>query len=70
MSRPFSAARLRRSPSFRRLTGVGVTTFDAMLKRLQTPWDEAQAGKLKSGCVSAWKKDPSWGVIGVQKGPL
>ena len=21
-------------------------------------------------CVSAWKKDPSGGVIGVQKGPL
>ena len=21
------------------------------------------------GCVSAWKKDPIWGVIGVQKGP-
>jgi hypothetical protein len=25
---------------------------------------------LVDGCVSAWKKDPLGGVIGVQKGPL
>ena len=26
--------------------------------------------EVVEGCVSAWKKDPSGGVIGVQKGPL
>ena len=26
--------------------------------------------RLSRGCVSAWKKDPLGGVIGVQKGPL
>ena len=25
---------------------------------------------LAASCVSAWKKDPRGGVIGVQKGPL
>lgn len=47
MSQPFSAARLRRSASFRRLTGVSVATFDAMLGRLRGPWDQAQADKRK-----------------------
>lgn len=49
MSRPFSASRLRRSASFRRLTGVSVTTFDQMLKQLQGPWEVAQKRKAKSG---------------------
>ena len=40
---------------------------DAALERLS-----AEFSKLYSpyGCVSAWKKDPLGGVIGVQKGPL
>ena len=49
MSIAFSAARLRRSASFPRLTGVGVATFDRMLDQLQAPWDKAQARKAKSG---------------------
>jgi DDE superfamily endonuclease/Helix-turn-helix of DDE superfamily endonuclease len=47
--RLFSAARLRRSASFRRLTGVSVTTFDQMLRQLRDPWDAAQRSKSKSG---------------------
>ncbi len=31
MPSPFSAARLRHSPSVHRLTGVGVAAFNAML---------------------------------------
>jgi hypothetical protein len=46
---PLSAARLRRSASFRRLTGVSAATFEQMLKRLQAPWTEMQRGKRKSG---------------------
>lgn len=49
MSRPFSAALLRGSPSFRRLTGVSVATFDRMVASLTAPWDKQQARKLKSG---------------------
>ena len=49
MSQPFSAGRLRRSPSFRRLTGVSVATFDRMLGRLREPWDGQERRKLKSG---------------------
>lgn len=49
MSQAFSAVRLRRSASFRRLTGVSVTTFDAMLGRLRGRWDRMQADKRKSG---------------------
>lgn len=49
MSQPFSAARLRRSASFRRLSGVSVTTFDTMVRRLRGPWDRMQASKRKSG---------------------
>ena len=45
----FSATRLRRSASVKRLTGVSVNTFDTMLKRLHGPWDEIQCGKVKSG---------------------
>jgi DDE superfamily endonuclease/Helix-turn-helix of DDE superfamily endonuclease len=45
----FSAARLRRSASFHRLTGVGVTTFDWMVARLRGPWDAAERRKAKSG---------------------
>jgi hypothetical protein len=43
MSRPFSAARLRASASFVRLTGVSVATFDGMLKRLVGPWEKGSA---------------------------
>ena len=49
MTRPFSRARLRRSPSFPRLTGVQVEIFDQMLKQLQVPWDKAQGRKAKPG---------------------
>lgn len=49
MSAVFSAARLRRSASFQRLTGVSVATFDGMLTQLRGPWDKAQARKVKSG---------------------
>jgi hypothetical protein len=49
MSRPFSAARLRASASFVRLTGVSVTTFDSMLKQLSGPWDKARRRKAKPG---------------------
>jgi hypothetical protein len=45
---PF-AARLRRSASFRRLTGVSAATFEQMLRRLQVPWAEMQRSKRKSG---------------------
>ena len=49
MSKAFSAARLRQSASFPRLTGVDVATFDRMLAQLTAPWNEAQARKVKSG---------------------
>ena len=49
MPHPFSAARLRRSASFHRLTGVSVATFDRMLARLRGPWDAAERRKAKSG---------------------
>ena len=49
MPQLFSAARLRRSASFRRLTGVSVATFDQMLRQLRDPWDAAQRSKPKSG---------------------
>jgi hypothetical protein len=49
VTRPFSCARLRRSPSFPRLTGVQVEIFDQMLKQLQGPWDKAQSRKAKPG---------------------
>jgi hypothetical protein len=49
MSRPFSAALLRASASFVRLTGVSVTTFDGMLKQLAGPWEKAQLHKAKPG---------------------
>jgi hypothetical protein len=49
VTRPFSCARLKRSPSFRRLTGVQVDIFEQMLIRLQGPWDEAERRKAKSG---------------------
>jgi len=49
MPQPFSASRLRRSPSFRRLTGVTVATFDRMLGQLRGSWDAAQHQKLKPG---------------------
>lgn len=49
MANSFSAARLRRSASFLRLTGVTVAVFDEMLGKLNGPWDAGQAGKIKSG---------------------
>jgi hypothetical protein len=49
MSRPFSAARLRASASFVRLTGVSVATFDGMLKQLSGPWERARRRKAKPG---------------------
>jgi DDE superfamily endonuclease/Helix-turn-helix of DDE superfamily endonuclease len=49
MSQVFSAARLRRSPSFQRLAGVSVATFEQMLAQLSGAWNKAQARKLKSG---------------------
>ena len=49
MSCPLSAARLRCSASFRRLTGVSATPFDQMLKQLRGPWEQTQRRKRKSG---------------------
>src|SRR5919202_1786253 len=49
VSCPLSAARLRRSASFRRLTGVSAATFEQMLRRLQAPWTGMQRSKRKSG---------------------
>jgi hypothetical protein len=49
MSKAFSAVRLRRSASFRRLTGVDVATFDRMATGLTAPWERLQARKKKSG---------------------
>ena len=49
MSCPLSATRLRRSASFRRLTGVSAATFEQMLKRLRAPWEQMQRSKRKSG---------------------
>ena len=49
MSNAFSAARLRRSASFHRLTGIGVDIFDGMLAQLIGPWDKLQGRKTKSG---------------------
>lgn len=49
MSIAFSAARLRDSAGFRRLTGVSIATFDEILGQLSGPWAEVQARKIKSG---------------------
>jgi DDE superfamily endonuclease len=49
VSRPLSAARLRRSASFRRLTGISAAAFDQMLKQLHGPWEQMQRRKRKSG---------------------
>ena len=49
MSSVCFAARLRRDPSFQRLTGFSVTTFDEMLSQLTGPWGRAQARKIKPG---------------------
>ncbi len=45
----FSAARLRRSSSFLRLTGVSVAVFDDMVAQLRGDWDAEEARKIKSG---------------------
>ena len=49
MAHLFSAARLRGSAGFRRLTGVTVPTFDQMLKKLRAPWAKTEQSKAKSG---------------------
>jgi hypothetical protein len=49
VSRPLSAAHLRRSASFRRLTGISTATFDRMLKQLRGPWEQMQRRKRKPG---------------------
>lgn len=49
MSRPFSAALLRPCPSFVRLTGVSLSTFDRMIAQLSGAWSNIQRRKLKSG---------------------
>ena len=55
----FSAARLRHSASFPRLTGVSIATFEEMLSQLGGPWDAAQArvvahiGRRRWGRLSA-----------------
>ena len=49
MSRLLSAVRLRRSASFRRLTGVSAATFEQLLKQLRAPWTEMQRSKRKFG---------------------
>ena len=49
MAHLFSAARLRRSPCFCRLTGVSLPVFDDMLAQLSGPWDAPQRRKAKPG---------------------
>ena len=49
MSRPFSATLLRASPSFVRLTGVSLPTFDKLFTQLSGPWTRLQRRKRKSG---------------------
>ena len=49
MSDQHLATRLRRSPSFHRLTGVSLDTFDDMIRKLRPSWDAAQRAKPKSG---------------------
>lgn len=44
-----SSVQLRRSSCFRRLTGVKVRTFDAMVGQLRASWDAAERRKAKSG---------------------
>lgn len=49
MPRQCTAARLRRSASFVRLTEVTIAVFDDMLGRLGGPWNAVQRRKAKSG---------------------
>ena len=49
MSRPFSATLLRATPSFVRLTGVSLSTFDKLFTQLSGPWARLQRRKRKSG---------------------
>jgi Helix-turn-helix of DDE superfamily endonuclease len=49
VSRPLSAARLRRRASFRRLTGISAAAFDRMLKQLRGSWEQMQRRKCKPG---------------------
>jgi hypothetical protein len=53
LSKAFSAARLRHSPSFPRLTGVNVETVDPVLTQLTSTWGLAHSQKTKSG--RPWK---------------
>jgi hypothetical protein len=46
---PLSATRLRRSASFRRLTGVSTATFARMLEQLHGSWEQMQRRKRKPG---------------------
>jgi hypothetical protein len=47
-----------------------------LIENFPFPLTEAEAARhifrspQAASCVSAWKKDPVGGVIGVQKGPL
>jgi len=45
-------------------------TPEAKAPTAKDDWDKALDELADTACVSAWKKDPSGGVIGVQKGPL
>lgn len=49
MPHPLSSQQLRRSTSFRRLTGVSVGVFDQMVAQLRAPWEAAERRKAKSG---------------------
>lgn len=62
MARQFSAARLRRSASFSRLTGISVAVFDTMLAQLRGSWDAEQAGKPSPAVPERWggRKITSW----------
>ena len=47
MAHLFSAARLRRSLCFCRLTGVSLAVFDDMLAQFSGPWDATRRHKAK-----------------------
>ena len=58
MAHLFSAARLRRSPCFCRLTGVSLAVFDDMLAQLWGPWDTTLRLKAEAGSALALGRDP------------
>ncbi len=49
MPHPLSSQQLRRSTSFRHLTGVSVGVFGQMVAQLRAPWEAAERRKAKSG---------------------